>query len=395
MPPAPGIRGHCDPRFAGVRAAFADNCERRDEIGAAVAVVVDGELVVDLWAGHADLARTRPWGRDTIANVYSCTKGMVAICAHRLIEEGRLDLDAPVADYWPEFAQAGKEQLKVRWLLSHRAGLAAVQQVLPGAALYDWNAMCAALAAQEPWWTPGTAHGYHALTFGWLVGELVRRITGRSLGTYFREEVAGPLGLDFHIGLPEAEHHRVAELSMLPPPAPDDDDIQLGVMIMSDPEGLPARAFLNPPSVGLGVNNAAWRTAEIPGGNGHANARALARIYGVLARGGDENGFHLLDAASIERCRTEQSVGPDLVLQLSTRFGLGFMLSRDGPDGRPDARFGPSRGAFGHPGAGGSVGFADPETRVGFGYALNRLGPRILLDPRATTLIDAVYGSLR
>jgi CubicO group peptidase (beta-lactamase class C family) len=391
MSSEPSIQGHCDGRFAGVRAAFADNFERRDEIGAAVAVVVDGELVVDLWAGHADLARTRPWERDTIANVYSCTKGMVAICAHRLIEEGRLDLDAPVADYWPEFAQAGKEQLKVRWLLSHRAGLAAVKRVLPGEALYDWNAMCAALAAQEPWWTPGTAHGYHALTFGWLVGELVRRITGRSVGTYFREEVARPLGLDFHIGLPEAEHHRVAELSMLPPPSPDDDDVQLGVVIMSDPEGLPARAFLNPPSIALGANNAAWRTAEIPGGNGHASARALARVYGVLARGGDEQGFHLLDAASIERCRTEQSVGPDLVLQLSTRFGLGFMLSQ----ARPDARFGPSRGAFGHPGAGGSVGFADPETRVGFGYALNRLGPRILLDPRATTLIDAVYGSLR
>jgi CubicO group peptidase (beta-lactamase class C family) len=395
MSSEPSIQGHCDGRFAGVRAAFADNFERRDEIGAAVAVVVDGELVVDLWAGHADLARTRPWERDTIANVYSCTKGMVAICAHRLIEEGRLDLDAPVADYWPEFAQAGKEQLKVRWLLSHRAGLAAVKRVLPGEALYDWNAMCAALAAQEPWWTPGTAHGYHALTFGWLVGELVRRITGRRVGTYFREEVARPLGLDFHIGLPEAEHHRVAELSMLPPPSPDDDDVQLGVVIMSDPEGLPARAFLNPPSIALGANNAAWRTAEIPGGNGHASARALARVYGVLARGGDEQGFHLLDAASIERCRTEQSVGPDLVLQLSTRFGLGFMLSQAGPDARPDARFGPSRGAFGHPGAGGSVGFADPETRVGFGYALNRLGPRILLDPRATTLIDAVYGSLR
>ena len=178
---------------------------------------------------------------------------------------------------------------------------------------------------------------------------------------------------------------------MLPPPPPDGDEIQLGVVIMSDPEGLPARAFLNPPSIALGVNNAAWRTAEIPGGNGHATARALARVYGVLARGGDENGFHLLDAAGIARCRTEQSVGPDLVLQLPTRFGLGFMLSQD----RPDARFGPSRGAFGHPGAGGSVGFADPETRVGFGYALNRLGPRILLDPRATTLIDAVYGALR
>src|SRR5262249_4379185 len=175
------------------------------------------------------------------------------------------------------------------------------------------------------------------------------------------------------------------------PPRAAERDPPFPVVSIPDPAGLPARAFLNPPSIALGVNNAAWRTAEIPGGNGHATACALARVYGVLARGGDENGFHLLDAAGIERCRTEQSVGPDLVLQLPTRFGLGFMLSQD----RPDARFGPSRGAFGHPGAGGSVGFADPETRVGFGYALNRLGPRILLDPRATPLIDAVYGALR
>ena len=391
MPAAPTIQGHCDRRFARVRAAFADNFANRNEIGAAVAVVVDGEPVVDLWAGDADQSGTRPWERGTLANVYSCTKGMTALCAHRLIERGLLDLDAPVPEYWPEFAQAGKASLPVRWLLSHRAGLAAVKPILPGEALYHWDAMCAALAAQEPWWAPGTAHGYHAVTFGWLVGELVRRITGRSLGTYFRDEVAEPLGLEFHIGLPESEHDRVAELTMLPPPSPEDDTMQLGLLIFSDPEGVTARAFMNPPSLAHGVNHSAWRTAEIPGANGHATARALARVYGVLARGGDENGFHLLDTAGIERCREEQSHGPDLVLQIPTRFGLGFMLPQD----RPDARFGPNRGAFGHPGAGGSVGFADPETRVGFGYVMNRTGPRILLDPRATALIDAVYGSLR
>jgi CubicO group peptidase (beta-lactamase class C family) len=390
MSELPLVQGECHARFAPVRDAFAANLRDCDEVGAAVAVVVDGETVVDLWGGHADLARTRPWERDTIVNVYSCTKGMTALCAHRLVSEGRLDLDAPVAEYWPEFAQAGKDTLPVRWLLGHRSGLAAVRPILPGAALYDWDAMCDALAAETPWWAPGTAHGYHAVTFGWLVGEVVRRVTGRSLGTYFRQEIAEPLGLGFHIGVPEAEHARCAEMSGIPLPSSDERE-NLAAVIMSDPEGVAARAFMNPPSVALGVNHAAWRSAEIPGANGHAGARDLARVYGTLARGGDQDGVHVLDAAGIARCAEEQSHGPDLVLPITTRFGLGFMLPQD----RPDARFGPSRGAFGHPGAGGSVGFADPESRLGFGYVMNRMGPHILLDPRALTLIDATYAALR
>jgi len=386
----PEVQGECHPRFQAVRDAFARNLRDRDEVGAAVAVVIDGEPVVDLWGGHADLGRTQPWERNTLVNVYSCTKGMTAICAHRLVSEGRLDLDAPVARYWPEFAQAGKAELPVRWLLGHRSGLAAVRNLLPNEALYDWNAMCAALAAETPWWKPGTAHGYHAVTFGWLVGEVVRRITGKSLGTYFREEVAEPFGVDFHIGLPEREHGRVAEMSMLPLALPEGDGAQLGMVIMSDPEGLAARAFMNPPSLAHGVNYAAWRTAEIPGANGHATARALASVYAVLARGGEANGRQLLDAAGIARCREEQSNGPDLVLTIPTRFGLGFMLSQD----RPDARFGPNPNAFGHPGAGGSVGFADLDARLGFSYVMSRMGPHILLDPRATALIDATYSRL-
>ncbi len=385
------IHGSIHPRFAPVRATFEANLRDRDEIGAAVSVVVDGEVVVDLWTGHADVARTRPWERDTLVNVYSCTKGMTALCAHRLVSQGRLDLDAPVARYWPEFAQAGKDTLPVRWLLGHRSGLAAVRAILAPEALYDWDAMCGALAAEEPWWTPGTAHGYHAVTFGWLVGEVVRRITGRSLGTYFRDEIARPLQLDFHIGLPDSEHGRVAEMGPIPMPAGEDDTEHLASVILSDPEGLAARAFTNPPSMALGVNNAAWRSAEIPGANGHATARALARVYGVLARGGEQDGVQLLDAAGITRCRQEQSHGPDLVLPVDTRFGLGFML----PQNRPDARFGPSPHAFGHPGAGGSVGFADPDAKIGFGYVMNRMGPHILLDPRAVALIDAVYGVVR
>jgi CubicO group peptidase (beta-lactamase class C family) len=375
-----------------VRDAFAEGFRSRNEVGAALAVTVDGVPVVDVWGGHADQTRTRPWERDTIVNVYSTTKGVVATCAHQLVEQGRLDLDAPVASYWPEFAAGGKGRIPVRWLLSHRAGLAAARPVLPPEALYDWDAMTCALAAQEPWWDPGTRHGYHAVTFGWLVGEVIRRITGKSVGTYVRETIARPLGLDFHVGLPVAEHGRVGEMSMIPPPDSEVPGSDLGNVIMSDPQGLAAMAFLNPPSLALGPNTPEWRNAEIPGANGHGTARALARLYGALACGGDVDGVHVLDAASIARCHAEQSAGPDLVLGLSTRFGHGFMLSQPGV---PQATFGPNPRAFGHPGAGGSVGFADPDARVGFGYVMNRMGPHILLDPRATSLIDAVYDCLR
>jgi CubicO group peptidase (beta-lactamase class C family) len=383
----PTIHGHCEPRFAGVRDTFAEGFSSRNEIGSAVAVVLDGELVVDLWAGEADLARTKPWQRDTIVNVYSSTKGMTALCAHQLVDRGLLDLDAPVTEYWPEFARGGKQRIPVRWLLSHRAGLPAVRELLPAESLYDWDAICAAFGAETPWWEPGTAHGYHAVSFGWLVGEVVRRITGRSLGTYFRKEIAEPLGLDMHIGLPDAEHHRVAEMSAIPTDQIDPDAMGLAQVIFSDPRSMAALAFVNPPSMALGPNNAEWRRAEIPGANGHGSARDLARVYGALARGGTLDGVRVLSPDGIARCAVEQSHGPDLVLQITTRFGLGFMLSQD----RHDARFGTSPRAFGHPGAGGSVGFADPDRRIGFGYVMNRMGPHILLDPRAVALIDAVY----
>ena len=386
----PLVSGTCERAFEGVRRVFERNFREQGEVGAAVSVVIDGRSVVELWGGHADQARTRPWQCDTLVNVYSTTKGMTALCAHRLVDTGKLDLDAPVARYWPEFAAAGKALLPVRWLLSHRAGLAAVRAPLPGEALYDWDAMCSALAAEKPWWTPGEAHGYHAVTFGWLVGEVVRRIDGRSLGRYFRDEVARPLGADFHIGLPDALHGRVAEMGAIPPPEPGGEGTSLAALVVGDPEGLAARAFLNPPSMLLGPNTPEWRRAEIPGANGHASARGIARIYGALARGGEQDGVQVLSRDGIERCRVEQSRGMDRVLQISTRVGLGFMLSQDAPL----AAFGPNAGAFGHPGAGGSVGFADPSARIGFGYAMNRMGPHILLDPRADALIDAVYAAL-
>lgn len=381
-------QGECAERFARVREVFDAGFRERGELGAAVNVTVGGETVVDLWGGHADVQKTKPWERNTLVNVYSTTKGMTAICAHQLIDEGLLDLDAPVADYWPEFAQGGKEQMPVRMLFCHQGGLAAVDEVLPAEALYSWTAMCDALAAQAPWWTPGESHGYHAVTFGWLVGELVHRLRGKSLGTVFRERIAEPLGADFWIGLPPSEHARVTDIQAAPPGAVG-DTMALAEAFLSNPTGLTAKAFLNPPSMALGANNAPWREAEIPGANGHATARGIARVYAALANGGEVDGVRVLSPEGIERCRTEQSHGKDLVLHLKTRFGLGFMLPQD----EPGARFG-GDGAFGHPGAGGSLGFADPEARLSFGYTMNQMGPHILLDPRAIALVDATYRCL-
>src|SRR5580658_10101739 len=212
------IAGTCDPRFRKVREAFAANFETAGEIGASVAMYIDGKQVVDLWGGYADRARTRPWTRDTLVNIYSTTKGLAAMCAHRLVDQGKLDLDAPVAKYWPEFAAAGKDKLPVRYLLSHRAGLPAIRKTLPPEALYDWKTMTAAVAAQEPWWEPGKKHGYHAITYGWLVGEIVRRASGKTLGTYFRDEIVSPLGLDAYIGLDARNDARTANIIPSPPP---------------------------------------------------------------------------------------------------------------------------------------------------------------------------------
>ena len=379
------IGGRCDPRLRGVREAFADNFAAHGEVGAAVAVTVDNQPVVDLWAGHADAARTRPWRSDTIVNIASATKGLTAICAHRLVDRGLLDLDAPVATYWPAFAQAGKADLPVHLLLSHRAGLPAIAAPLPTAALYDWATMTAALAAQAPWWEPGTKHGYHVFSFGWLVGELVRRITGQRLGRYLRQAVAGPLGLDCHIGLPAAHDPRVAEFLPVPP---DETGFEERLLRQAGP--MTHKALYNPPHRVADMNTGAWRRAEIPAGNAHTTARALARVYGALASGGQVDGVRVLSPDSIARARTEQANGPDAVLfGWPTRFGLGFALPPGG------AGFGSaSAAAFGHPGDGGSIGFADPDTHLGFGYVVNQLHAGMPPDPRAVRLIQALYEAL-
>jgi len=298
-----------------------------------------------------------------------------------------------VADYWPEFAAAGKESLPVRYLLSHEAGLPAVRKPLAPEVLYNWSGMTAALAEQEPWWKPGEKHGYHALTFGWLVGELVRRITGRSVGTYVREEIAAPLGAEFHIGCPEALDARIADMLQGPVVAPENGPaFDMLSEILRDPESLFSKAFINPPPAGLPhdvANSRDWRGAEIPAANGHTNARSLARIYAALSLGGEIDGVHILSPQGIERARTEQVYGKDAILPLVTRFGLGF--------GMPPAEepVGPNTEVFGHAGAGGSYGQADPEHRMSFGYVMNHMHQGLwLVDRRPRALLAAVYDAL-
>ena len=383
------IEGRCDPRFRAVEDVFRENFDRFGEVGASMAVLVDGDPVVDLWGGHMDPARTKAWERDTIVNVWSTTKGIVATCIHRLADQRLLDLDAPVANYWPEFAQAGKETLSVRYLLSHQAGLPAIRELLPVGSAFKWDVMTDALAGQEPWWEPGTKHGYHAFTYGWLLGEVLRRITGETLGTYFRKQIAEPLGLDFHIGLGPENDARTAEIISAELPQPGETNFVMDML--KDPQSISFKVLANPPDLftpGV-VNTREWRAAEIPAANGHANARAVARLYGALARGGELDGVQVLRPETIERATVEQASGPDEVLGLNLRPALGFVLTS------PDAQLGPNPRAFGHSGAGGSLGFADPDAKVGFGYAMNRmLQENTLTDPRWAPLIDAVYASL-
>ena len=382
------IHGRIDPAFARVGEAFRRNFAELGEIGAGVTVVVEGKTVVDLWGGAKNGKTGEPWREDTITIVFSSTKGATALCAHLLASRGLLDLDAPVARYWPEFAAAGKESIPVRMLLNHRAGLPAVSIDLAADAYYRWDTMVDALARQAPWWEPGSAHGYHAITMGYLVGEVVRRVSGRSLGTFFREEIAAPLGLDFWVGLPEAHEGRAAFMkgSQLPEvPSPL-------FIAMGDPETVTHRAFLNPASLFhmREVNSRAMRAAEIPAANGMASARGLAGMYVPLA---EERGLDGIGADAVARMGRVESEGEDRVLLAPTRFAAGFMKTMDNRPG-DSAILGPNEAAFGHVGAGGSIGFADPVARVGFGYVMNHMGDGFLLNPRGQGLIDAVYASL-
>jgi CubicO group peptidase (beta-lactamase class C family) len=386
------VHGRCEPAFESLRRALAEVIETGAEVGAALAVHVGKQPVVDLWAGHEDSPRTRPWDEHTIVNLYSVGKAVTAVCALRLVERGALDLDSPVSRYWPEFAQAGKKHLPVRYLLTHQAALPAVFRPLPLGAVLQWEAMTEALAAQEPWWEPGAGHGYHVNTYGFLIGEVVRRITGKSLGAYLRDEIAGPAGIDFFIGFGPELDARCADVI---PPRPGPDGEQRNVLLdaelatLTGLQRMRVGAYLNPADLsGLGIiNSREWRAAEVPSTNGHGNARAVARLYAALAGDGDLDGVHILSPATIEMAIAEQVYGEDLVLQRPTRFGLGFQLTM------PERRLGPGPRSFGHFGAGGSLGFADPDAHVAFAYAMNQ-GRGGWQHKHVRHLIDLVYEAL-
>jgi CubicO group peptidase (beta-lactamase class C family) len=401
------VHGVCDSRFIRVRELFQHSFASGEEIGAAASFVLDGQCVVDLWGGYYDLARTREWERDTLVNVYSTSKGMVALCANQLVERGLLDIDAPVAEYWPEFAVAGKDETTIRWLLSHRAGLCAVRARMPQNALYDWDLMCEALAAQEPWWIPGEGHGYHAFTYGFLVGEVVRRVTGESLGTFFRKNVAEPLTADFHIGLAAENDSRTSDMygvhignkSVAVPKLDDPAPTEPGPFAefarrMRDQTTMQWNAMLNPPMDRDAVNTRAWRAAEIPAVNGHGTARALARIYGALARGGEVDGVRVMKPETIARATVTEVCGPERLFcgAVPMRFGLGFVLS---DATHRYARLSPNPRAFGHAGGGGSLGMADPDKGIGFGFTMNNMHASLVsAGATPTQLVDAFYEAL-
>jgi CubicO group peptidase (beta-lactamase class C family) len=377
------IDGECDSRFAAVRDTFAASFDAGHEVGASFAATIGGRLVVDLWGGHADAARTRPWQRDTIVNVFSTTKAMTALCAHVLVDRGVLDLDAPAARYWPEFAAAGKEALPVRMLLSHTAGLAAVRPRISLDTVYDWDRYAAVIAAEAPWWVPGTANGYHALTFGHLVGELIRRISGKRMGQFLRDEVTGPLGADFHVGLRASEESRCAEMI-----APTAEEEAAAAGPNPAPGSLRAKVFGNPPLHPAKANTSAWRRAEIPAANGHGNARSVARVLAALACGGSLDGVRLLGAGSVARAIEPQAYDRDLVLGFKIKWGLGFMLTS------AELPLSPNPRAFGHGGWGGSLGFADLDAELSWAYVMNKMTPGTAGDTRGGALMAALYGAL-
>jgi len=378
------LHGRVAAGWEPVRDAFEANFRERGEVGAAVSVTHDGATVVDLWGGTIDRDGT-PWAEDTLVTVFSSTKGGVALAAHLLADRGELDLDAPVAELWPDFASRGKEEVTNKMMLNHTAGVPTFKDPLPEMAAMDWDLMCDRLAAEEPWWEPGTRNGYHMLTFGWTAGELVRQASGRSLGGFFAEEVAAPAGADFYIGLPESEHHRVAKV--IPYKAKHGEDFgEFTKALLADRESLQNKAWLN--QGGFDPNSPDTWSAEIGGGGGVANARGLAATYRSAALGefvGEQQARRM--------SRVSVATERDATLLLPTRFGEGFMLSMDNrrrPFGDTDsAIIGPR--AFGHVGAGGSIGFADPDVAMSMGYAMNQMGKGILMNDRGQSLIDAAY----
>lgn len=380
------IAGIYDPRFERVRDAFADNFRLHGETGAGCCVMLAGKCVADIWGGTADAANTRPWTEHTLVNVFSVGKALVALAALRIVEGEGVDLDRPAARLWPEFARAGKEAITLRQLLCHQGALPAIAEPLPDGAALNWQCIAAALERQAPWWQPGTAFGYHVNTYGFLIGELVRRATGNTLGALIRERIAGPLDLDLHIGLAESEHSRVAEFrwpesanSAVPKPPEGATGLALARWL----------AYWNPPgfSGAHWVNRREWRLAEIPSTNAHGTARSVAKLYAALAKGGELDGVRIVSRALLGEATREQSYGQDLINDRPARFGLGFLLTMK------ERPLGPNPNTFGHFGAGGSLGFCDPDAGLAFGYVTNDMGPR-WQNPRNRGLIEACYACL-
>jgi CubicO group peptidase (beta-lactamase class C family) len=378
------VQGACDERFKGLRDVFAAQIESGEDLGASLALTIDGEPLVDLWGGWSDEAQTTPWGRDTIVNVWSTTKTMTNLCALILADRGKLDVFEKVSTYLPEFGANGKDGIEVRHLLSHTSGVSGWAQPITTEDIFDREASTAHLAAQEPWWEPGTASGYHALNQGHLVGEVVRRVDGRTLGTFFAEEVAGPLGADFHIGLDPAEFGRVAEV--IPPP-PIGAEFDLATIDMDSP----AVKTLTGPLIDAAVcNTPAWRQAEIGAANGHSNARAVARVQAVVANGGELDGVRLLSPDTIGLIFDEQANGTDLVLGIPLRFGIGYGL----PETTTLPYLPDDPGICFWGGYGGSMIIVDTTRRMTLAYMMNRMNAGIIGSPRSAALITATYDAL-
>ena len=375
------IKGFCDTKFALVKEEFERNFLERGDIGACFALTVEGECVVDLWAGHQDADRSRPWQEDTLVNVFSSTKTMTFLCALMLSDRGQLDLESPVAQYWPEFATNGKGQLKVKHVLSHSAGLPAFSRPFDVSELCDWQLCCDDLSAQASWWKPGTQSGYHATTQGYLLGELIRRISGETVGQFFKSNVADEIGADFHIGLEPSQFYRIADL--IPAPGPS---------VLAD---LPADSIVSRVFTGLGdmtevIATPAWRQAEIPAVNGHGNARSIVRAQTAIANSGKAFGVQLLSAAGCLKALEEQISGIDLVLGVDLKFGMGYALPSPAVLTAPCLN--PRTLWWG--GAGGSSIVLDLDAKLCFSYVMNQMGSGILGDVRGASLTNAVYKSL-
>ena len=388
------LRGSYAAEFEPVAQAFVRNFEEHGEVGASVCITRDGESVVDLWGGSKDAEGTDPWAEDTMCVVFSSTKGAVALAAHTLVAAGELEVDAPVSRWWPEFAANGKESATVRMMLDHSVGVPAMREKLKDKGCCDWGYMVERLEREAPFWKPGERNGYHMANFGWTVGELVRRAAGQSLGDYFREAIAGPTGAECWIGLPESEEPKVAP--MIPAKPVRGAELSAFVQaLVSDAKSISSLAYYN--QGGFNPNSRACRAAEIGGAGAVANGRGLARIYAPFACGGTLNGRQFVDADTLAAMgEVAVATHEDATLLMPTRFSLGFMKSIDNRrnPGVDKSSAVLSSAAFGHVGAGGSIGFADPAERMSFGYTMNRMGTGILLNERGQALVDAAYRSL-